>query len=104
MDMMSGIFSVISAILFVALMVVATVFLPVLFYFFVYAVWLLAVLGVPLLMVMGLVWLIGLPSSIRARRNDRYHSRGTLDVNRGLAHMENRLDNLEVLMFDRRMR
>jgi len=60
----------------------------------------LLVLGVPLLMVMAVVWLIGLPSARRARRREPDEARLMQEINRGLARMENRLNSLETIMMD----
>ncbi|MCC6155089.1 MAG: hypothetical protein IT367_15085 [Candidatus Hydrogenedentes bacterium] len=60
----------------------------------------LLVCGVPLLLVMAVVWLLGLPSARRARRKAPEDMRTMRDIDRGLARMQNRLDSLETIMRD----
>lgn len=64
----------------------------------------LAILGVPLLMIMATVWLLGLPSARRARRHEPEDARLMQEINRGLARMENRLYSLETIMLDDEMK
>ena len=60
----------------------------------------LVVLGVPLLLIMAVVWALGLPSTRHARKNEPEDARLMQDINRGLARMENRLNSLETIMMD----
>lgn len=64
----------------------------------------LAILGVPLLLIMAVVWLLGLPSARRARRQEPEDARLMQEINRGLARMENRLNSLETIMLDDEMK
>jgi hypothetical protein len=60
----------------------------------------LAILGVPLLLIMAIVWALGLPASRHARKREPEETRIMQDINRGLARMENRLNSLETIMMD----
>lgn len=60
----------------------------------------LLVCGVPLLLVMAVVWLLGLPSARRARGKAPEDMRTMRDIDRGLARLQNRLDSLETIMRD----
>jgi len=64
-------------------------------------IWLFAIFGVPLLIVMAVVWLLGLPSARRARRQEPRDTRMIQHIHRGLARMENRLESVETLMFEK---
>lgn len=58
----------------------------------------LLVCGIPLLLVMAVVWLLGFPSARRARRKAPEDMRTMRDIDRGLARMQNRLDSLETVI------
>lgn len=58
----------------------------------------LAILGVPLLIVMAVVWLLGLSSSRRDKERMPEETRIMQEVHRGLARMQNRLDALETII------
>ena len=60
----------------------------------------LLVCGLPLLLVMAVVWLLGLPSARRAHRKAPEDMRSMRDIDRGLARMQNRLDSLETIVRD----
>ncbi len=60
----------------------------------------LVILGLPLLLIMAVVWLLGLPASRHARKREPEETRLMQDINRGLARMENRLNSLETVMLD----
>ena len=60
----------------------------------------LAILGVPLLLIMAVVWLLGLPSARCSRKREPEDARLMQEINRGLARMENRLNSLETIMLD----
>ncbi|MCC6796641.1 MAG: hypothetical protein IT366_16080 [Candidatus Hydrogenedentes bacterium] len=60
----------------------------------------LLVCGIPILLVMAVVWLLGWPSARRARKRAPEDMRAMRDIDRGLARMQNRLDSLETIMRD----
>lgn len=60
----------------------------------------LIVVSVPLLLIIAVVWLLGLPSARRARRRAPQDALLMHDINHGLARMENRLNSLETIMVD----
>ena len=60
----------------------------------------LLVCGIPLLLVLAVVWLLGFPSARRARKRAPEDMRTMRDIDRGLARMQNRLDSLETIMTD----
>jgi len=60
----------------------------------------LLVCGIPLLLVMAVVWLLGFPSARRAHKRAPEDMRAMRDIDRGLARMQNRLDSLETIMAD----
>ncbi|MDZ4860863.1 MAG: hypothetical protein SGI88_17960 [Candidatus Hydrogenedentes bacterium] len=99
--MISGILSIIAAVFALIASLVLGIIVPVAIYFVLCAAWLFAIFGIPLLIVMVVVWLLGLPSARRARRNAPEEARVMQNVYRGLARMENRLNSLETLMLDR---
>ncbi|GMU92872.1 MAG: hypothetical protein AMXMBFR4_19300 [Candidatus Hydrogenedentota bacterium] len=55
---------------------------------------------IPILLIMGVVWLLGLFSRGDGGRDDR-DAQTMQEIHRGLARMEQRLESLETLMADR---
>ena len=60
----------------------------------------LLVCGIPLVLVMGVVWLLVCPSARRARKRAPEDLHTMCDIDRGLARMQNRVDSLETIMRD----
>jgi phage shock protein B len=59
------------------------------------------VIAVPVLLIMGVVKLLTIGSSRRRRHYENDEARTMQEIHRGLARMEQRLEALETVMFER---
>lgn len=59
------------------------------------------VIAVPVLLIMGVVKLLTIGSSRRRRHHEYDEARTMQEIHRGLARMEQRLEALETIMFER---